>query len=230
MTRSTFDRFRQVLGLEPIESTPPKRLALLPSWLTDLAQDRELPSWLTPTLIASEPGRRKLKAWKPRTEALSETDILSRVEFVGDEVIAMETARTLAALPAPVQDYVLSKVVFLGAGVTVFGCAGTSRLSPDARPWLVALTARSADDVRLRHLVAHEVSHVWTLDEPGPSVVAGGAIWQSALYHCDRAIVPPDLMAEIEVRRAEYQRHEEMADRLARSWGFRDPIRDDGWW
>jgi hypothetical protein len=191
------------------------------------ARRDSLPAWLIPELVSTRPACEKLRGWLDRHTApatpLTPGDVLARIQFCGDEVLAHLTARLLAErLPPPVCQYAIDRVTFLGVGFQKLGLCGPP-LPSQGRPWLISLSAHRTDDPSdVDDLVAHEIAHAWLLEEPGAAVVSRTAFWHQTVLRLPMADVPADVEAQVRQQRRLSARDETEARRLTRAWGFKD--------
>ena len=194
--------------------------------LTPVQRRAALPRWLSTEMISTAAAREKTQRYGPRhltpQDPPAVADVLIRMHCLGDEMLALQIGKLLVdhRVPGPVRDFTIQQVTFVVLGVTVFGfCASTNLKRGDGeprRPWLLVMTANE----RFEDILAHELAHCWTLPSPLESSVNGDAVWQSAFYATPLHHVPDQFIAEAINRRHEYERDEDVADRLIASWGF----------
>jgi hypothetical protein len=190
------------------------------------------PSWsLIPSLhaLVMGSGGSKLTAWMqdPTTKPLANCPPLEQVyldvNVIGDDYIHAQIARVLFRLPAPVRDYAMSRITFLCVGMSTLGFCG-ARPGVGDRPWVIVLSAAKKTQASIQELIAHEIAHAWSLEEPAPNVVAAPAFWQRSIREPPRADDSPAARAVIEKERAEAARDERLADRLVDCWGFNNGL------
>ena len=110
----------------------------------------------TPTL--EESGWQRVRAWVKA--GMPEPD-LSRLGYIGDEVIGRAVAETVAMMPAPVAWHCVEVVSFAGVGVSAIGLASNRFPMPKPpkhdRCRLVLLATDSIS------VCAHEIAHTFQL-------------------------------------------------------------------
>jgi len=215
-----YERYCHLLGLEPVDCSPVERT-------------RRVPAWMCPELIPTEPAREKLKAWAQRTPRdkwdapADPATVLVSLVCIGDHVLAHVTARTLAErLPAPVVDYLLTRVVFVALGVTVKGFC--SAPLPAQEKFVVGLSAGAAGDAgaldRFTNVVGHEAAHAWLMPQPDSDTVAATSFWMNCVHDLPINKVPAAALLAVNTERSGYARDEKLAKMLAHCWGFTDDI------
>jgi len=119
-------------------------------------------------LVMAAPGRRRLRAWLDQrrgqpveSQAERRRRVTRDVWFVGDPELWDTVVETIASLPAPVVDAVLTEAVVVASGRSSNGWLAGAL--PAGRR--VLALAGHRDDADLARTLRHEVGHLWTTDQ-----------------------------------------------------------------
>jgi len=204
------------LGIQPDEALSPT------------AREAAIPRWLRGPSISTIDARYKLLAWArrtPRAEWLTPLEpavVLTTQQHIGDELLAHSIARTIAALPRPMGDYVLDRVVTVSIGARMTGfCAPP--LGFDDRCWLVVVSSRGDDVEYFKSVCVHEFCHAWLLPEPAPGVVCSPSFFCDTVENFPLHQVPPDALAPVTAHRQRKREREDECRALVKFLGYRDP-------
>jgi hypothetical protein len=227
--RSTFDALCTALGLPLVECAPRDRLAALPEWVRSLADGGKFPAWFRPSLISTPAARNRLRTWAETTPRPwpnpTPSEILAALCVIGDEYCAARIAGVChQRLPLPVIYYVIQHVVIVATGIRALGFCSPPRLTSDLRHWLVVVASRGPDDPHFGDLIGHEVAHVWTLPAPRADQCCAGCVFASAVTDLELRHVPAAYRPTVIAAREVYDRGENVARRLAASWGFASDV------
>jgi hypothetical protein len=210
-----YRRYCALLGVEPDET------------LSSVARAAAIPPWLRDPFIQTSAAENKLRSWAartPRADWLTPLDpvaVLTTMHHVGDDLLAHSVARTIAALPRPMGEYVVARADIVSIGVRLRGFC-SAPLAFEGRCWLLVVSSRG-DSQYFRSLVAHEICHSWLGQEPDPGVVCQTSFVDDTLLHVPIADVPAESVTAVSELRARQIRHEQDCQSLVRFLGFRDP-------
>lgn len=222
LTRQAFGDLVAIAGY-PVVRLGACRLDTVASWQRVLPQLCPIEmGWILhqlrrSLLVVTSEGRRKLRVWLDAThghpipvEARADRvrRIAETLAYHGDLDVLAALARTLADLPRPVIDHVLTRVAIILAGRSTSGW--TCGALPAGRHLIVLAGHR--DDAAIAWTFRHEVAHSWLHVRPADVAAPCLLTERAVLAALEREQLPASAALAI------WRRHELEAEAFVIAW------------
>jgi len=172
-------------------------------------------------LVATAPGRARLRAWIDRQRPapapvvpgwLLRAWVGERLLYFGAPSLYGDIVTAITLVPAAVREHVLAEVCFEEVGGDGYGWYGSTNLQDRAgqtRPGCIRLSGCGCHRADLVRHVLHEIGHAWLSPSPTLLVSAQGELGVRQLAHAQGWLARAD---------AQIARDERLADASAWAW------------